>query len=384
MTLRAALHSAALLALLFPLAPTAASAQISLSVQIAPPPLPIYVQPEVPGEGYLWTPGYWAWGDDINEYYWVPGTWVLAPQPGYLWTPGYWGFYGGGYRWNIGYWGSSVGFYGGVNYGFGYGGRGFEGGRWDRGVFRYNRSVTNVNVKVIHNVYIKKVVFRPIATHTSFNGGPNGVRAQPTVAEQRVVKSRHIEPTAVQVQHEQAARKAPEQRASTNHGQPQVAATPKPADLKGPGAVPARADKPGRADAPPRENPPSRADRPARAEPPAKVDAPARTEAPARADRPDRLVRDTTPARTAPPPAPMPENSRPERARPEQPRGQPAPQATQPQAQPQPGAPRARPERPQAPQQAQPEQRQPNERRPDKRAPGDEPKDKRDNPPRQP
>jgi hypothetical protein len=91
-TLRAALHRAALLSLLFPLASTAALAQISLSVQIAPPPLPIYVQPEVPGEGYLWTPGYWGWGEDINEYYWVPGTWVLAPQPGYLWTPGYWGF----------------------------------------------------------------------------------------------------------------------------------------------------------------------------------------------------------------------------------------------------------------------------------------------------
>jgi hypothetical protein len=207
MSLRAALHSAALLALLFPLAPTATLAQISLSVQIAPPPLPIYVQPEVPGEGYLWTPGYWGWGDDINEYYWVPGTWVLAPQPGYLWTPGYWGFYSGGYRWNMGYWGSSVGFYGGVNYGFGYGGRGFEGGRWDRGVFRYNRSVTNVNVNIIRNVYIKKVVVRPNTTHISFNGGPKGVRAQATVAEQRVAKSNHIERTAVPVQHEQAARR---------------------------------------------------------------------------------------------------------------------------------------------------------------------------------
>ncbi len=43
-----------------------------------------------PGDGYVWTPGYWAWGDDIQDYYWVPGTWVPAPEPEYLWTPGYW------------------------------------------------------------------------------------------------------------------------------------------------------------------------------------------------------------------------------------------------------------------------------------------------------
>ena len=27
-----------------------------------PPPLPDYEQPQAPGDGYLWTPGYWAWG----------------------------------------------------------------------------------------------------------------------------------------------------------------------------------------------------------------------------------------------------------------------------------------------------------------------------------
>ncbi len=64
---------------------------ISISVNTPPPELPVYDQPPIPDEGYLWTPGYWAWSDDIQDYYWVPGTWVLAPQPGYLWTPGYWG-----------------------------------------------------------------------------------------------------------------------------------------------------------------------------------------------------------------------------------------------------------------------------------------------------
>ena len=53
-------------------------------------------------------------------YYWVPGTWVQPPRVGVLWTPGYWGFVGGVYAFHAGYWGPHVGFYGGVNYGFGY------------------------------------------------------------------------------------------------------------------------------------------------------------------------------------------------------------------------------------------------------------------------
>src|SRR5580658_10513503 len=96
----------------------------------------VYEQPPVPGPGFLWAPGYWAWGD--GDYYWVPGTWVEAPQPGYLWTPGYWGWNEGVYLWHGGYWGEHVGFYGGVNYGFGYFGGGYQGGYWDHGAFRYN------------------------------------------------------------------------------------------------------------------------------------------------------------------------------------------------------------------------------------------------------
>jgi hypothetical protein len=89
---------------------------VSLSVNIAPPVLPVYVQPPCPTEGYLWTPGYWSWDPDYG-YYWVPGTWVEPPQAGLLWTPGYWGYNNGAYGWNAGYWGDTVGFYGGVNYG---------------------------------------------------------------------------------------------------------------------------------------------------------------------------------------------------------------------------------------------------------------------------
>ena len=121
---------------------TGSFAQIGVSVNIAPPELPVYEQPICPGDGYIWTPGYWAWD---GEYYWVPGTWVLAPQPGFLWTPGYWGWGGAGFIFNEGYWGPTVGFYGGINYGFGYFGHGYEGGRWQNGHFFYNTAVNRVD-----------------------------------------------------------------------------------------------------------------------------------------------------------------------------------------------------------------------------------------------
>src|SRR5208282_1960307 len=159
-----------LLASLFLMIPAATPAQIAvgLSIRIGPPALPVYAQPICPGAGYLWTPGYWAYGDD--GYFWVPGTWVLAPTPGFLWTPGYWGWGGGFYAWHAGYWGPHVGFYGGINYGFGYGGVGFVGGEWRGGGFYYNRAVSNVSVTNVTNVYNKTVIVNN-ATTTSYNGG---------------------------------------------------------------------------------------------------------------------------------------------------------------------------------------------------------------------
>ncbi len=122
---------------------------IGISVRIGPPALPVYEQPLCPGDGYMWTPGYWSWSDD-NGYYWVPGTWVEAPEEGLLWTPGYWGWNDGAYAWNGGYWGPQIGFYGGINYGFGYGGNGFGGGEWRGGHFFYNTAVMNVNTTTHH------------------------------------------------------------------------------------------------------------------------------------------------------------------------------------------------------------------------------------------
>jgi hypothetical protein len=159
----------------------------------------------------------------------VPGTWVLAPQPGYLWTPAYWGWYGGNYVFYNGYWGPQVGFYGGIDYGYGYGGHGYDGGRWDNGHFFYNRSVNNVNVTVVHNVYETNVVNENRnVPRTSYNGGNGGVNARPTSQEQAVAHERHVAPVAAQNEQVQAARSNTQLRASENHGNPPIAATTKP------------------------------------------------------------------------------------------------------------------------------------------------------------
>ena len=66
--------------------PPAFAAGIQLSVNIAPPPIAVFDQPPCPGDGYIWTPGYYQYGD--YGYYWVPGQWVMPPSVGVLWTPG--------------------------------------------------------------------------------------------------------------------------------------------------------------------------------------------------------------------------------------------------------------------------------------------------------
>jgi hypothetical protein len=219
--------------------PVASFAQVNISVNFAPPELPVYDQPPCPDEGYIWTPGYWAW--DGDDYYWVPGTWVMAPEVGLLWTPGYWGWGGDSFVFYEGYWGPHVGFYGGVSYGFGYFGHGYEGGRWDNGRFFYNRSVNNVNETVIHNVYNTTVINNNTnVTRVSYNGGNGGVNERPTREEETATHERHVPPPAAQMQHVQAARSNPQLKASVNQGKPPVAATPKPAAFNDRAVVPAK------------------------------------------------------------------------------------------------------------------------------------------------
>src|SRR5258707_13450534 len=209
------------------LAMSAASfAQIGVLITIGPPALPVYEQPVCPGEGYLWTPGYWGYADD--DYYWVPGTWLIAPGVGLCWTPGLWGWGGNCFVFYDGYWGPHVGFYGGISYGYGYFGRGYEGGRWEGERFYYNRSVTNVNVTNIHNVYNTTVINNRVENRVSFNGGNGGINARPTSREEQAARGRHLAPVGAQTQHVQAARSNRELRASGNQGRPPIAATPRP------------------------------------------------------------------------------------------------------------------------------------------------------------
>ena len=221
--------------------PGIASAQVAIGISVgfAPPEIPVYEQPICPGEGYIWTPGYWAWDDDDQDYYWVPGTWVLAPEPGYLWTPGYWGWGGSAFFFHAGYWGPVVGFYGGINYGFGYFGRGYEGGRWEGNRFYYNTTVNRVNTTIIRNTYNTTIVNRN-ETRVSYNGGNGGINARATSQEEAAARERHVGMVSAQQEHIQAARSNRELRASENHGRPAIAATERPGAFSGGGVVAAR------------------------------------------------------------------------------------------------------------------------------------------------
>lgn len=185
----------------------AASYEQPVEAQEPPPPLPYYEQPPCPGPDYVWTPGYWAYSD--AGYYWVPGAWVLAPYVGALWTPPWWGYTNGFYLWHAGYWAAHIGFYGGIDYGYGYTGRGYYGAYWNHGRLDYNRAVTNVDPAVVHNVYNYSVPNqRP--GRVSYNGGRGGIDARPTPQELAVQREARTAPVAAQVQH---ARQASSNRA---------------------------------------------------------------------------------------------------------------------------------------------------------------------------
>ena len=216
-------------------APASAQIAVDISVDVPPPPLPYYEQPPIPAEGYIWAPGYWAWDTEALDYFWVPGTWVEPPQPELLWTPAWWGWIDGRYGFHPGYWDREVGFYGGVDYGYGYTGEGYYGGRWDHGVFFYNRTVNNITNVRVTNVYEQKVVVNNNASRVSFNGGTGGIQARPTQQQEALAHAHHVEATPVQRQHAEAASKDRSLFSKQNHGEPPVAATPRAGVLQGPG-----------------------------------------------------------------------------------------------------------------------------------------------------
>ncbi len=215
--------------------PAAAQMAVEISVQVAPPILPVYSQPALPAYGYIWNPGYWSWTQAVG-YYWVPGTWALPPVVGLLWTPPYWGWIDGAYLFHDGYWGPHVGFYGGVNYGYGYGGHGYEGGRWDGERFAYNRTVNNFGLVHGADAYTTKVIVLN-NSHVSYSGGTGGLTAQPTAEERNAGQDHHLPPTAVQAAHIATAVRTPALAAAHNAGHPAIAATSHAAQFTGAGVV---------------------------------------------------------------------------------------------------------------------------------------------------
>jgi len=202
---------------------------VFVNIGIAPPPLPVYVQPACPGLGYMWTPGYWAWDPTLDDYYWVPGTWVLSPEIGFLWTPPWWGCDNGFYSFHDGYWGPHVGFYGGIAYGNGYYGRGYDGGNWRGGHFFYNRAANNVAGIDSSRTFSRSVATN--ASRVSFNGGTGGTTARATADELRAQGENHLAATAAQRTHLQAAAADPSLRNSVNHGRPAITATSRAGEI---------------------------------------------------------------------------------------------------------------------------------------------------------
>ncbi len=209
--------------------PARAQASVAFATSVAPPPLPAYSQATLPGPGYIWVPGYWAW--DREGYYWTPGAWAHPPAADMLWTPGYWAWNDRDrdYVFHSGYWAPTVGYYGGIDYGFGYTGAGYHGGFWRNHQFVYNRAVNDLgNVKIA--TYANQV-FAP-ENHISYNGGAGGTTARPTPA-QLAAGERHIGPTPEQIQNQQTASRIPTQRYSENKGAPPVGAVARENDFRG-------------------------------------------------------------------------------------------------------------------------------------------------------
>jgi len=102
-----------LVALALSLFPLAASAQLTISGQVAvgtpvyanmAPPQPRMENPgNPPAQGYTWVVGYWNWSG--TQYNWVPGRWDQPPQGAQAWEAPQWERDGQRFRFRPGRWG---------------------------------------------------------------------------------------------------------------------------------------------------------------------------------------------------------------------------------------------------------------------------------------
>jgi len=67
-----------------------------------PPPPPIEVIPDSPGDKYAWVGGHWRW--QHNDFEWVQGHWAKPEAGTYEWIPGRWSYDRYGWYYVNGHW----------------------------------------------------------------------------------------------------------------------------------------------------------------------------------------------------------------------------------------------------------------------------------------
>ncbi len=78
------------------------SAQVSVYIGSAPPPLRIETRGPMPGPGYAWVEGYWA--PNGHHYRWVQGRWDRPPYEGAYWNHPHYDHYQQGWQLHDGHW----------------------------------------------------------------------------------------------------------------------------------------------------------------------------------------------------------------------------------------------------------------------------------------
>ncbi len=122
--------------------------------------------------------------------------------------------------------GPTVGYYGGVCYGYDMEVTDFYGGRCSKvGHFQYT-AAWHVNNRVVHNTYADRTIINNTGTRSSFNG-PGGVTRGPNSREQSAAKEDHKQLTSAQQSHHQSAITNKNQKATANHGTPATTARTK-------------------------------------------------------------------------------------------------------------------------------------------------------------
>ena len=131
-------------------------------------------------------------------------------RPGYLWTPGYWGWDDGVYCGMPAIGARDVGFYGGVNYGFGYTGDRLRRRLLGSRRFFYNRAVNHIRQRPHHQRLQQD---RRQQHHRQSRELQRRQRRHPGAARRRqelaAQREPHLQPVSAQLQHEQAARSNP-------------------------------------------------------------------------------------------------------------------------------------------------------------------------------